>query len=119
MKDSGRPLREILKKKFDVPLFSKAIEQFTSIQLMATNHINTFLGMEVPDWRLDKLPGLFKQLLLQKDLLIFEGLSEKDISTLEALLPKISELCKKLADYSTKETIVQCDFPQFQESCRL
>jgi hypothetical protein len=110
MKDAGMPLREILKKKFDVSLFSRAIDQFTSIQLMAANYVNTFLGMEVPDWRLDKLPNLFKQLLLQKELLIFEGLLEKDISALEALLPKVSDLCKKLAYYSIKETIVQCDF---------
>ena len=64
----------------------------------------------MPDWRLDKLPDLYKQLLLQKDILIADGLSEIEISELETLLPTVSYLCKKLSDYSIKQTIVQCDF---------
>lgn len=110
MKDAGRPLRAILKKQFDAALLCKAIDQFTSMQLAVADHVNIFLDMGVPDWRLDKLPDLFKQLLSQKDILIADGLSEIEISELEALLPKISHLCKKLSSYSIKQTIVQPDF---------
>lgn len=110
MKDAGEPLRAILKKKFNVLLLSNAIAQFSSIQLIAAKYINSFLDMGVPDWRLNNLPGLFRQLLLQKDLLIFEGLSEKKINILDSLLPTVFDSCKKLAAYSIKETIVQCDF---------
>lgn len=110
MKDAGKPLREILKKKFDVSLLCKAIDQFTSIQLAVADHMNTFLDIGVPDWRLDKLPSLYKQLFSKKDILIADGLSETEISKLETLLPKISNLCKKLSNYSIKQTIVQCDF---------
>jgi len=42
MKDAGMPLRQILKKQFDAALLCKAIDQFTSIQLVVTDHINTF-----------------------------------------------------------------------------
>ena len=70
MKDAGRPLREILKKQFDAALLCKAIDQFTSMQLAVADHVNIFLDIGVPDWRLDKLPDLFKQLLSQKDILI-------------------------------------------------
>ena len=49
-------------------------------------------------------------MLSQKDILIADGLSEIEISELEALLPKVSNLCKKLSDYSIKQTIVQPDF---------
>src|SRR6202021_730260 len=69
MKDAGRSLREILKKQFDAALLCKAIDQFTSIQLTVADHVNIFLDIGVPDWRLDKLPALYKQLLSQKDLL--------------------------------------------------
>jgi len=110
MKDAGRPLREILKQQFDAALLCKAIEKFTSLQLTVADHIKVFLDMGVPDWRLDKLPDLYKQLLLQSDLLIADGLSEKEISELERLLPKVSNLCKKLSDYSIKPSIVQPDF---------
>lgn len=58
MKDAGKPLREILKKEFDVILFCNAIDQFTSIQLSVADHVNIFLDIGVPDWRLNKLPDL-------------------------------------------------------------
>lgn len=110
MKDAGRPLREILKKQFDAVLLCKAIDQFTSIQLAIADHVNIFLDMGVPDWRLDKLPGLYQQLLIQKNILRADGLSDIEISELEALLPKVANLCKKLSDYAIQQTIVQCDF---------
>ena len=37
MKDAGRPLREILKNKFDITLFCKAIDQFTLFDFRFTN----------------------------------------------------------------------------------
>ncbi len=110
MKDAGRPLRQILKKQFDAGLLCKAIHQFTSIQSDVADHVDIFLNMGVPDWRLDKLPGLFGQFLSKKDILIADGLSEMEISELETLLPKISNLCRKLSSYSIKQTIVQPDF---------
>lgn len=110
MKDAGRSLREILKQQFDTTLFCRAIDQFTSMQLAVADHVNIFIDMGVPDWRLDKLPDLYMQLLSQKEILITDGLSEKEISELERLLPKVSNLCQKLSDYAIKPSIVQPDF---------
>lgn len=110
MKNAGNPLRKLLKKKFDTGLLCNAIKQFTSIQLAAADHIQIFLDIGVPDWRLNKLPGLYQQLLSQKDILIADGLSETEIGELKTLLPNVSNLCKKLSDYAIKQTIVQCDF---------
>lgn len=110
MKDAGKPLRQILKKEFNAELLSKAIDQFTSLQLAVADHVEVFLDIGVPDWRLNKLPDLYKEVLSQKDLLIAEGLSEIEISELTSLLPKVSHLCKKLSQYSIQQTIVQPDF---------
>ena len=110
MKDAGRNLREILKKQFDAKLLCKAVDQFTSLQIAVADHINIFIDMGVPDWRLDKLPDLYAQLLAQKDLLIADGLSEIERMNLEKLQPKASDLCKKLSEYSIKQSIVQPDF---------
>lgn len=110
MKDAGRPLREILKNNFDADLLCRAINEFTSIQLNVSNHIDIFLNVGVPDWRLDKLPELFRELLLEKAILIEDGLSEKEISELKMLVPGIENLCKKLSDYSIVQTLVQPDF---------
>lgn len=110
MKDAGKSLREILKQKFDETLLCKAIYQFTSLQLAVADRVDVFLNIGVPDWRLDKLPDLYMQLLSQKDILIEDGLSEIEISKLEELLPTVSDLCKKLSGYAIKQTIVQPDF---------
>jgi hypothetical protein len=110
MKDAGRPLREILRKRFDVNLFRHAIEQFSLLQIVVADRIDAFFDMGVPDWRLDKLSNLYMQLLSQKETLLADGLSEVDIDELEILLPKVSSLCKQLSDYAIQETLVQCDF---------
>jgi hypothetical protein len=110
MKDAGRPLREILKNKFNEKLVCKAIDQFSSLQIAVADHVEVFLDIGVPDWRLDKLPDLYKELLSQKELLIEEGLSEIEVNELKKLLPTVSSLCEKLSGYSIKQTIVQPDF---------
>ncbi len=110
MKDAGKSLREILKQRFDEALLCRAIEQFTLLQLAVADRVDVFLDIGVPDYRLDKLPGLYKEMISQKDLLMADGLSAMEINEYEALLPKISKLCKKLSAYSIKETIVQLDF---------
>ncbi len=110
MKDAGKSLRGILKQKFDESLLCKAIDQFTSLQLAVADRIDVFLDIGVPDWRLDKFPDLYKEMISKKDLLLADGLSEIEISQLGVPLSKLSNLCKKLSGYSIKQTIVQPDF---------
>lgn len=110
MKDAGIPLRSILKKQFDVELLCKAIDQFTSLQLNVSDHVDILLNIGVPDYRLYKLPDLYKQLLSQKEILSADGLSDKEIDELESLTPRIFNLCQKLSGYAIKQTLVQPDF---------
>jgi len=110
MKDAGRSLRERLKLHFDTDLLCKAIDQFTSLQVDVADHIDVFFDMGVPDWRIDKLPDLFEQFLLEEDILLLDGLSDEEISKLKTLVPTVATLCNKLSDYSIKQTIVQPDF---------
>lgn len=110
MKDAGRSLRDILKNKFDANLLCKAIDEYTSLQFTVAKYLDVFLDIGVPDWRLDKLPDLFSQLLLEKDMLMADGLSEMEISKLKTLHATISSLCKKLSSYSIHQTIIQPDF---------
>lgn len=110
MKDAGRPLRDMLKKQFDAALLSQAINQFSTLQLTVADHIELFLDVGVPDWRLEQLPALYQQLLSQKDVLLADGLSEKDINALKASLPKFTDLCEKLSTYAIQPSIAQSDF---------
>ena len=110
MKDAGATLRSILKRDFDTDLVCEAVNQFATTQLKVADKLDVLMDIGVPDWRLDKLPGLYQQLLLNKDILVEDGLSEIEIQKLNALFTKVSELCEKLSNYAIKQSIVQPDF---------
>lgn len=110
MKDAGKSLRSILKQKFDAELLCKAIDQFTSLQLAVGNRNDVLLNLGVPDWRLDKFPALYEELLSEKEILLADGLTEIEFNELTKLTPLLANLCKKLSDYSIKQTLVQPDF---------
>lgn len=110
MKDAGNPLRAILKKQFDAKLLCKAVGAFTAMQIEVSNDVDAFLNIGVLDYRLNKLPDLYKALISKKDILLADGLLEKEIGELESLTTTVSELCKKLSEYAISQTLVQPDF---------
>ena len=109
MLDAGQGLRNILKKEFNESLFAKGIEQFILLQLEAAKSVDELLELGVPDWRLNKIPDLYKKLLSMKDLLLQDGLREKEVNQMQDLLPKVTHLCDSLSKYHIKQTIVQPD----------
>ena len=110
MKDAGATLRSILQRNFDTDLVCKAVNQFAATQLKVADKLNGLMDIGVPDWRVDKLPDLYQQLLLNKELLVEDGLSANEIQQLQALFTKVTELCEKLSSYAIKQSIVQPDF---------
>lgn len=110
MKDAGQSLRESLKKQFDSTLLANGVDQFTSIQLATTDHIDSFLKLGVPDWRLDHFTALYSRLIEQTPLLQQDGLSEKEMKRLHQLIPICTQLCEHLSSYKIPETLVHCDF---------
>ncbi len=110
MKDAGQPLREFFKAGFQSELLGCAIQKYTAIQTAFAAQINQFLDLGVPDWRLNKLPDLYGQLLTEKDLLIADGLTQSELNQLHDLLPTLTRLCGQLASYKIPETLDHCDF---------
>ena len=110
MQDAGNNLRALLKTNFDEKLILRTIEQFTDLQIATQDQIGNFFDIGVPDYRLDKLPTLYVNLIKQTDLLISEGLSNDEISKLENLSETVVKVCNKLSGYNIKQTIVQPDF---------
>lgn len=110
VKDAGERLREILKAHFDISLYSRAIDEFTRLQLVVASRVELLLETGVPDWRLNNLPDLFKQLLLKSNILIEDGLTKDELNDLNKLCPIISDLCARLSAYTIPESLVQPDF---------
>lgn len=109
MKDAGQPLRSILKRKFDNNLVCKAIDKFTSMQLSVADNLDVMFDAGVPDWRLEKLPSLYENLILEDNLLKSEGLSKTEIGKLKNIIPAVSNACQELASFDVPQTIVQPD----------
>jgi hypothetical protein len=110
MKDAGINLRKYLKIEFHPDLLCQAIRTFTHIQRSAENHIESFLAIGVPDWRLDKLPKLYEQLINQTAFLKAEGMADEELQILHDLGAKISEQCAAISQFKIPETLVQPDF---------
>lgn len=110
MKDAGLSLRKYLKHEFHPDLLGQSIKAFAAFQRSIENNIEPFFALEVPDWRLNKLPQLYEQIIRQTDFLKADGLTDEELQTLHDLYPQISEEFKLLSEYNIPETIVQPDF---------
>lgn len=110
MMDCGSPLREFLKQDFQPDLLCKAIKKYTYIQNAVKNHINMFIDLGVPDWRLDKLPFLYNQLASKEDLLKADGMTSNDLELLHKLYPEFLSMCENLSSYKIPQILDHCDF---------
>jgi len=110
MNDCGKPLKHILKNNFQIDLSLKAIELYTQIQNKTKDHLNTFLELGVPDWRLEKLPILYNEIIEQEALLKSDGLTQEEFKILHALRSDFASMCDLLQSYPTAATLDHCDF---------
>lgn len=103
-----------LRTKFDGDLDTykliSGLESYITIQRDLEGNTSDLLNIGVPDWRVKNFPKLYQDLLSKKDMLIDEGLTEKEIDKLVGLVPKIEGICKEFDGYSIKDTLVNCDF---------
>lgn len=110
MKDSGSPLHNILQNNFQSDLLVQAIKNYITIQSKTVEHIKVFLDLGVPDWRLKKLPKLYKKLISKRDLFERDGISGNEFDLLDELYSEFCNLCVDLSNYQIPETIDHCDF---------
>lgn len=110
MQDAGQTLRSYLKKEFQANLLCQAITQFATMQRATEKDLTSFFDLGVPDWRLEKFPILYIQLINQTKLLKSEGLTDKELQILIELTPTLKQQCEELSEYTIPETLVQIDF---------
>ncbi len=110
MRDAGIPLREALKAEFKPDLLCQAIKQFAAIQRSTEDHVDSFLKLGVPDWRLDKLPILYDKMINLTDFLKEEDITDQELQILQSLSPKFQAQCKLLSEYGIPETLGYHDF---------
>jgi hypothetical protein len=110
MSDAGKVLRSTLKEKFSPDLLCQAIKEYAAIQRSAEDHVEKFIKLGVPDWRLAKLPILYNQIIKQTDFLKADGMTDKELHILQDLSPQFLAQCELLSSYGVPEAIGIPDF---------
>ena len=111
MKDAGISLHDFLKHDFNINFLMRAIRAYTALQISSTHKTKLFFDVEVPDWRLEKLPNLYRDFINQEESLLIEsGLKKDDIIKLKRFESKLSSISEKLSSYKIKDTFGHADF---------
>lgn len=110
MQDAGIPLHDVFKQEFMPNLLIDAMHNYTLLQLNSADRIKLFLDIGVPDWRLEKLPKLYHQLMTEEELLIGDGLTQQELKQLKSLEGQLQFLCEQLACFKIPDTFGHADF---------
>ncbi len=110
MKDAGEPLRSVLKENFKIDLLINALKTCASVQIKCIDYVDQLLRLGINDWRLEKLPLLYQDLVQKVDMLKGDGLTPGEIEVLYQSAPKMHALCKQLSGYAIPETLEHGDF---------
>jgi hypothetical protein len=102
-------LKEYLKDGFQLDILSKSLQVYRSIQTSTVAHVDKFIALGVPDWRLDKVPSLYQNLISDNKLLDIIDLKKAEVLKLCQLSDKLNYLCEELAAYPALEGFSTCD----------
>ncbi|MGE3319111.1 MAG: phosphotransferase [Candidatus Berkiella sp.] len=111
MKSCGdQSLRSLFNGKLDAKLLITGLQHYFKILRSFENNQATLEKIGVPDWRLNRLPHLYVELLEKKTLLLNEGVTHTEIDKLKKLTSKIELICEFLNQQKVRETLVNADF---------
>jgi hypothetical protein len=111
--DFGLTLRSFLKRPRDLVLIDPALTLFAKLQMSVCNHTGIILLMGALDRRLERLPGMFAELLSDPEILRLgfeEGITDQQHNQLLSTLPLYEELCQQLTTYQIPQTLHHDDF---------
>lgn len=103
-------LRNLFKSNINSQFIKKGIANYTRIQRLLEKQVNSLLNLGRGDWQLEKFPSHFLKLLGHTDLLLSDGLTERELLQLKQAHSFCAELCQKLDAFQIPETLSHCDF---------
>ena len=109
MKGAGVTLRSRLKSNFDTSMACQGIQLFSQWQMDVAHQLSPLLNLGVPDWRLENMPSIFEEFLLNQVFWEAIAIDEELHHLLMAVVPAIQALCEKLQSYNIPPSFVQPD----------
>lgn len=111
MKECGdKSLRTLFDGHLNVKQLVQGLEVYTRILHATVPHVDAFLQVGVPDWRLAHFPKLYENLVSNENFLHIHGLETAEIKTLQGGVRKVEAWCQALSQYGIPECLNHSDF---------
>jgi Phosphotransferase enzyme family len=104
MADGGVRLREILERERHLSRWLEVLPRYGQLEIDMAGDRDRFLGLGVPDRRLETLAGQYEDLVGRVD-----SVTDAESGRLRALVPTIADFCERLASINVPETIQHDD----------
>ncbi len=103
-------LRTFFEGKLNVDILVEGLQLYKTIQKATTQHIDEFIKIGVPDWRLEQFPKLYQELVNNDLFMKTQELDSNQIKILQSSVPKLEEHCQKLSSYGIPDCLNHSDF---------
>ncbi len=111
MSDCGdKSLRTIFGGKLDATLMAQGIRAYTNFQRATAPHVDAFLGIGAPDWRLDLIPRLYNALVHDDAFMAAHGIDAAQIKIARDFSAQVATSCAALASCNIPECLTHSDF---------
>lgn len=107
--DGGLRLREAFHvEKKPMSDWSQILAQYADFQMAMAEHVDELLAAGVPDQRLERLPGLYEEILNDTQWLLIDqpdGLTSAEYERLKAAVPQVAQICHQLASCGVPDSL--------------
>ena len=104
MADGGERLREVVERERELGFWLGVLPRYAQLQIDMTADRDRLLELGLPDRRLEDLASQYEDLIGRVD-----TVTDDESRRLSALVPRIAELCERLACLGVPETIQHDD----------
>lgn len=113
MSDAGTPLRQFVRAEKSFARWADVMPKFVNLQKDLTARVGDLLASGIPDRRLERLPGLFEELIADRASMLMDqpdGLTSDEYARLKQSLPGFRRSCELLRSAGIPETLHHDDF---------
>lgn len=103
-------LRDYFDGNLQIDVLKQAIVSYKKLQQSTVKCVDELLAIGVPDWRLDKFPGLYDELIGDTEYLDDNNVNLEQQKQLHQYKDIVKHLCSELATFGIAETLNHSDF---------
>lgn len=103
-------LRDYFDGNLQLDILKQAIVSYKNLQQSTVKCVDKLLAIGVPDWRLDKFPGLYNELIRNTEYLDDNNVTIEQQRQLHQYKDRVKNLCAELATFRIAETLNHSDF---------